>query len=330
VPRPLYVLASGGGLGYGLFILDDESRDYLLENVQSIPDALTRGCAWVTLWDNLLERRLTPDAFLDLVITAAPVETDEQILQRVLAYATRVFWRHLASPERVRRAPLLEATLRRGIERGGPASVTSAWFAAFRDVALTAESVTWLEGLWRRHECIAGLTFGELDEIAMAVELAVREVPASREILQLQHERTQDPDRRARLAFSMPALSADTSLREQAFARLAHSENRQCEPWVLESMRYLNHPLREAHARRFIQPSLALLPEIQRTSDIFFPTRWVEAALSGHRSPEAAGLVREFLARELQYPQRLRWMVLSAADELFRVTETDAPRRSVH
>jgi aminopeptidase N len=118
----------------------------------------------------------------------------------------------------------------------------------------------------------------------------------------------------------MPALSADPAVREAAFARFRRLDNRRREPWVLESMAYLNHPLREAHARQFVRPSLELLREIQRTGDIFFPTRWTEAALGGHRSPEVATEVRDFLARELQYPQRLRWTILSAADELFRVT----------
>jgi aminopeptidase N len=63
------------------------------------------------------------------------------------------------------------------------------------------------------------------------------------------------------------------------------------------------------------------LKEIQRTGDIFFPTRWTEAALGSHRSPEAAAAVQDFLATELQYPQRLRWTVLSAADDLFRNLE---------
>ena len=30
MPSPLFVLPNGGGLGYGLFLLDDASRDYLL------------------------------------------------------------------------------------------------------------------------------------------------------------------------------------------------------------------------------------------------------------------------------------------------------------
>src|SRR4051794_24867653 len=52
--RPLYVLPNGRGLGYGLFLLDDVSRRYLLEHLESIPDELTRGSALVTMWDNML------------------------------------------------------------------------------------------------------------------------------------------------------------------------------------------------------------------------------------------------------------------------------------
>jgi aminopeptidase N len=107
-------------------------------------------------------------------------------------------------------------------------------------------------------------------------------------------------------------------VREQAFARFQNVENRRREPWVLESVAYLNHPLRAVHARRFVQPALDLLQEIRRTGDIFFPTRWTEATLSGHRSPEVAATVRKFLAENTRYPERLRWTVLSAADELFR------------
>jgi len=60
------------------------------------------------------------------------------------------------------------------------------------------------------------------------------------------------------------------------------------------------------------------LREIQRTGDIFFPTRWIDSTLSGHRSPEIAATVRGFLETQQDLPQRLRWTVLSSADELFR------------
>ena len=319
MPESLFVLPNGAGLGYGLFILDRASREYLLDHIEAIADPLTRGSAWVTLWDNVLESHVEAGAFLDAAVRALAVETDEQNIQRVLAYATQAFWAHIDGDERARRAPALEAMLWAGVSSAPSRSVKAAWFAAFRDVALTPASLASIEALWRRDDRIEGLPLGETDEVALALALAVREVPAWREILQTQHDRTENPDRQARFAFVMPALSADPAVREAAFTRLTQAENRRREPWVVESLAYLNHPLRERHARRFIAPALGLLREIQRTGDIFLPTRWANAALSGHRSAEAAATVREFLARELDYPQRLRWTVLIAADDLFRV-----------
>ena len=116
----------------------------------------------------------------------------------------------------------------------------------------------------------------------------------------------------------MPALSADPAERERAFERFAALENRRREAWVLESLQYLNHPLRSAHAVKFVPRALEMLREIQQTGDIFFPTRWTESSLWGHQSPEVAEMVRAFLARNPRYPTRLRWTVLSAADDLFR------------
>ena len=62
-----------------------------------------------------------------------------------------------------------------------------------------------------------------------------------------------------------------------------------------------------------------MLQEIQRTGDIFFPKRWMDATLGGHRSPAAAQTVRTFVDRLPQgYPDRLRRIILSSADDLFR------------
>jgi aminopeptidase N len=323
LPRPLYVLPSGAGLGYGLFVLDPGSRDYLLTHIEDVPNALTRGAAWVTLWDNVLESRVSPAAFVDAAMRALSRETDEQNAQRVLAFVSRAFWRFMSPAERGARGAGLEAMLRVGIERGRTQSEKAAWFNAYRDVVLSREGIAWLERVWRREEKVPGLTLAEPDEITLALELAVRETPEWEEILRTQLERTQNPDRKARFAFVIPALSAHEEVRERAFARFRFVENRRREPWVLESLQYLNHPLREAHARQFVRPALDLLREIRDTGDIFFPTRWMDSTLGGHRSPDVAKTVRDFLASEPNYPQRLRWTILSAADELFRVADGD-------
>ena len=90
---------------------------------------------------------------------------------------------------------------------------------------------------------------------------------------------------------------------------------------MLEAVNYLHHPLRAESALQYIPASLAMLEEIQRTGDIFFPKRWMDATLSGHSSASAAQLVRTFLAElPSTYPDRLRRIILSSADDLFRAT----------
>jgi aminopeptidase N len=215
----------------------------------------------------------------------------------------------------------MEALLREGLARASTTSRKSAWFSAFRSVAQTRAGVEWLARLWGREEKIEGLPLVEQDEIALAGALAVREAVGWEKILTAQLGRTQNPDRKARFEFVMPALSSDPRVREQSFERLRDVNNRRREPWVLESLSYLHHPLRAPQSEAFIRESLDLLPEIQRTGDIFFPKRWVDATLGGHRSQEAARIVQQFLDQSPKLPERLRWVVLASADELFHAAK---------
>ncbi len=318
-PHPLYVLPASGGLGYGDFVLDEVSRRYFLDHLEEIPGPLTRASALVVLWEELLDARVRPTDFLRLVERALPNEHDEQNTQLLLSDLSSVYWMFFNQQDRLAHAPALEALLREGISRAQATSQKSAWFSAFRSIAQTREGVDWLTRIWRRDEKIEGLPLAEPDEIALAGALAVREAPGWQQILSAQLARTQNPDRKARFEFVMPALSADPKIREQAFERFRDVNNRRRESWVLESLNYLHHPLRAQHAERFIRPSLDLLREIQRTGDIFFPKRWTDATLSGHRSSEAARTVQDFLIeRGPKLPERLRWVVLSSADDLFR------------
>ncbi len=318
-PAPSYVLANGQGLAYGQIELDGASRTYLLAHLPEIRDPLTRGSAWVTLWDEMLRGVVSPAAFAELALRALETERDELNVQQVLAYLRETYWRFLPADARLAFAVRLEPALRHGLETAAGTSLKSAWFQAFRDTALTGDGIAWLERVWRRQETVPGLTFSEVDEIQMAMELAVREVPDWRQVLSVQFERTTNPDRKARFAFVRPALDADPAVREQFFQGLRDVRNRAHEAWVIEGVSYLHHALRAASAERDVRPSLELLQEIQRTGDIFFPKRWMDATLHGHNSSAAARTVRTFLhTLPPSYPPRLRMTIASAADELLR------------
>jgi aminopeptidase N len=121
------------------------------------------------------------------------------------------------------------------------------------------------------------------------------------------------------MEFVRPALSADEKTRDGFFETLKDAKNRRRESWVLEAAAYLHHPLRAAAAEKYIRPSLELVREIQRTGDIFFPKRWADVTLSGHSTKTAAQIVRGVIdALPRDYPPRLRLVILSSADDLFR------------
>jgi aminopeptidase N len=325
LPRNIdLVLAAGGGLAYGGFELDEASRAYLLENLPALQDPVARGAAWVTLWDELLERRVSAAAFIDLALRALPREDTEQVVQLVLDYVADAFWRFLPDAERAASALRVESVLRAEIERVVSSSMKATYFTAFREIVTTADGIAFLERVWRRETAIAGLTLAETDEAEMALELAVRGVPNAPAILEAQRERFMNPDRKARFEFVMPALAASQQTRDAFFAGLADVRNRRREPWVIEGLSYLNHPLRAASSEKYLQPALEMLPEIQRTGDVFFPRNWAAAVLGGYGTPSAAGRVRAFLESESDLPIRLRRIVLQSADELFRAAEGGA------
>ena len=317
-PAPDYVLANGRGLGYGLMVLDARTRDYLLAELPGIDDALTRAVGWISLWEALLEGEVAPEALVDLAQRVLVAESDEQNVSRVLGYLTTAYWRYLTPAQRAALAPDIEVLLWRGTTAAGSRSLAAAWFGAYRNVALSAEAVAHLERIWREEEEVPGLPLAERDFTALAQGLAVRGVPGGAEILAAQRDRIDNPDRRTAFEFVMPALSTEQSRRDAFFDSLADSGNRARETWVLTALGFLHYPLRARESEAYIRPSLDLLEEIQRTGDIFFPLRWLDATLGGHQTASAAAIVEQYLAERPDLAPRLRAKVLQAADGLLR------------
>ena len=291
-----------------------------------------RRIAWLRLirtesigpvtFHQLLSRFGSAEAALE----ALPRETDEQLTSRVLGYLANNWWRFMTPAERQPLVARVESVLNAGLTTAKTTSQKAAWFGALRDVFASAQTTAWMRRVWEQKETIAGLPLAEPDYTSLALELAVREVDGWPDILSTQLQRIENPDRKARFEFVMPALSADINVRDRWFTSLSDVNNRRREPWVLEGLSYLHHPLRARASSRYVLPSLELLWEIQKTGDIFFPTRWMNTTLSGHSSREVATTVRSFLQQlPANYPPRLRNTILVAADELFRITGSNAP-----
>ena len=315
---PRFILANGDGLPYGEFVPDSGSLAGLVAHLPDATDDLVRAGGWLTLWDAMLSARVPPETVLDVGLRMLENERTDQTAQQVLGDLQEILWRFVTAEVRAARAEEIEAFLWNKLQRAPTRSLTAAYLGAYRSVALTPAALARLERLWRGTERIPGLPLAERDFTALAQALAVREVVGWNAILDQQEARIDNPDRKARFAFVRPALSADTTERDAFFERLRDPANREHEPWVLEGLGYLHHPLRAARAERYILPSLEMVEEIQRTGDIFFPLGWLNATLDGQNMPSAAAVVRGFLDRRTDLPPRLRGKVLQAADGLFR------------
>ena len=319
--EPDFVLAKGDASGYRYFALDAASRDFLLKNAHRLDDPLVRANVLLSLWEEMLRQKVAPEAFLRYLTNVLQSESNTQIIQRALGYLGRFFWQFQTSESREQSAPALENLLWHKIHTTDQQNLKSAYFRAFRDLAISSDGVGKLLRIWQSELTITGLSFSENDETTLAMELAVRDIPQKAGMLQTQLERISNSDRVQRLRFVLPALSGDASERDAFFESLKEVKNRHREAWVLTALGYLHHPLRAEHSQKYLRTSLELLEEIQRSGDIFFPKRWLDATLGGHNSAQAAQVVAQFLQERPDYPPRLRGKILQSADLLFRAAK---------
>jgi len=316
--RPLFVLPDSRGIAYARFELDPESRRYLLDHFDELSDPISRASAWLMLYEAMLERQLGPGHLVSALRRGLTTEREELNVNALLTSLGHLFWGFQTPEERRRVAAPLERELWELLGAAPSASLKSAYFKALMTIASTDSGIGRLREVWAHRLLIQGLSLAEQDEMRLALQLAVRGTPDYEQILNEQAGRIRNPDRKLEFDFILPSVSASAEVRDRFFEALKQASNRKHEPWVVDAVSYLHHPLRAESAVRYIRPSLDLLEEIKQTGDIFFPKRWLDATLSGHGSDEAARVVRQFLDDHPKYPARLRGKVLQSADLLFR------------
>ncbi len=312
--KPDYILFNSNGIGYGLFPTDKQ----LLPNLYRIPGALQRASTYIAAYENMLAGRyFKPQELLQIFTDGLTQEKDEMNLRLITGYLTTVYWNFVKPQTRKELSASLETTLWQAMAQQPQSNHKKILFRAYQDIFQSNEAYNNLYQIWRQQQPPAGVKLSEDDYTSLASSLALRsDTPSA--ILQEQQQRIKNTDRKQRLAFLMPALSNNQQERDNFFASLADRKNRQKEAWVISALAYLHHPLRQSTSVKYIPQSLALVEEIQKTGDIFFPQSWLSATLGSYQSPEAAQDVRDFLQAHPKYNPKLRGKILQAADNVFR------------
>ena len=308
------------GRGYGLFPADAGNL-FAWDTLGEVE----RAAELINLYENMLAGgEPAPSDYFTALLGIAERETNQLLLGLELDQLTAIYWKLLPTDARLDAAAEFETTLWQSMLEQTDESSRKVRFDAFADIATTPEALRNLHDIWSGSVSIEGLPLSENDLIALAQSLAIR-LPADAEtIFAAQLARTENPDNRRKFEFIAPSLSADVSVRDAFFASLAQVRQREVEPWVLEALENLHHPLRIAQSENYVLPSLELLEQIQSTGDIFFPSRWLDATLANHRSSSAVATVNDFLSARPEYNAQLRAKILQAADPLFRANALTA------
>ncbi len=318
IPPPEAVLGHASPMSYGYFPLDESSRNYLLANLPAVQDPVLRGSAWLSLYEDMLRGQFPPQTFFDALLDAIPQEQEPLNLNNLLNNLRVVYWRFLSAEERAGVLASLEAKLRTAWRSTPAGGRKTELFRAYYELAHSPAANAELLSIWEGKEVVPGLTLSESERIDMAAQLALRLPETAGSILDKQLAETVNLDRKRRLEFIRPALSADPATSAAFFASIEEEENRATEPWVVDAVGYLHHPIRAEASIAYLRPSLELMEEIKATGDIFFPRQFITATLGGYQSEAAAKIVRTFLEEQPAYPYRLRNKILMAADLLFR------------
>ena len=318
-PAPLFVLFNASGQGYGRFPVDPA----MLPNVARLNDPVMRAAASISLYEAMLAGTVIKPAQLATTYRAMLATEGEELNLRLLtSQLSDIVWNFTKPADRPALAAAVEQDAWQAMETAPTPDLSrpglkKLLFRLYQNVALSTNAQQRLYAIWDEQRAPTGVTLTEDDYTALALALAVRDYPVA-DVLTRQLARIKNPDRQKRLTFMMPALSANVAERDQFFASLATEANRDHEAWVTSALGYLHHPLRSGISVNYLPKSLALLEEIQRTGDIFFPEQWLRSTFSAYQTPDVTTLVRRFLADRPSYNPRLRAKLLQAADGPFR------------
>ena len=319
---PDFVFSNASGEGYGYFKLDPASLEFVLKNIGALPDPALRASLWESLYDAAVMGDLAPESFVRSAANALKIETDELIADTLLGRRGKlidIFWNHLDPAERSALAPELERTLTARLTQKA-SSLRTTLMKGFRGLVFTPGGIRRLEYFWRTElapEKILAFHLPEYERVDTALRLAVLNPERAEIILKDQESLIADSEQKKRFAFLRAAASASPETRALFLKNLKNPKNRKMEPWVIDGLKLLFHPLRREASSHLLESALNMLKDVRETGDIFFPQLWASAVLSHQNTPSALKSFKRVLSKK-GLPLGIRRLLLQSGDTLLR------------
>ncbi|MDQ4121301.1 MAG: M1 family aminopeptidase [Acidobacteriota bacterium] len=305
--------------GYGIFLLDDKSRNYVLANIQNEKDDFLRSMMWGALWDSVREAELNPKDYVELAIKNISAEKDELTIQTILARAATAMNYYVSTEQQMALAPRLEKVLVERMANADTLGQRVTFYRAFVNLASTNESRQILKDILAGKPVVKDLKLKIKDRYDILTRLAIwGDEYGEKEVMQkLGGETNTQSDEERRYAYAAGAGIRNKEMKQYYFNQFLNDPNKP-ESWIESAFVPFNSAHHADLTLPYLEKALAELPNLKRNRKIFFVNGWLSTFIGGQRSEQALAIVNKFLADNPNLDKDLRLKVLENVDGLER------------
>jgi aminopeptidase N len=316
---PLFIFPNYQDYGYGIFLLDARSREYILRNIQNEKDEFLRSMMWGALWDSVREGELNPKDYVELAVKNISVETDELTISTILSRVSTAINYYLPDAERARLAPPLEKLLAEKMQNAPTLGMRITFYRAFLSISSSASAQTVLKDILSGKSGIKDFKLKTKDKFDIVTRLAVLgDADAPKLLADLQKTETSDDAKR--YAYALGAAFPSKEAKEKYFDDFLNNKEIS-ESWIESAFVSFNSVRHSELTLQYLEKALAELPNLKRNRKIFFVNGWLAAFIGGQKDEKALQIVNKFLADNPNLDKDLRLKILENVDTLERAVK---------
>ena len=343
--RDLSIFPNYQDYGYGIFLLDEKSRAYVLANIQTEKDDFLRTMMWGALWDSVREGELNPKDYVELVIKNINVETDESTIQTLLGRVSTAMNYYLPDKQRDELAPKIEAVLIDKMQNAPTLGTRITYYRALLNIASSDKARMILKEIYNNDFGFGGgdtkmragvkevngkMIYAANPAIPMKTKdrfdivtrlLILGDASAPEMLAELEQRETSDEAKR--YAYAAKA-GIGTAANKAKFWNDFTSNKDISESYIESAFGAFNSPKQADLTLPYLEKALTELPNLKRSRKIFFINGWLAAFIGGQKSEQALAVVNKFLADNPNLDKDLRLKILENADGLERAVKIRA------
>ena len=291
------LIPNSSGLAYGNFELDSARCTSIARCYPKMDNPVHRASCLITLNENMLNGNFDGRSMLSLLSQAVVKEKNDQLVSLILDYlfTSQLYF---VPKDDIGTSAMVENSLWKAYLTLRDKKLQIQYLRTISKLMNSDESAKKMLQIWKGEVVKDKSWISEVDLQNIAFELCVRMPDDANSILSLARKGIKSSDNLHRFNFVSKAVSPEKIIRDKLFESLLHVENRKQEAWVIDALKFLNHPLRNDESKEYLAKGLMILPEIQQTGDIFFPKSWITSLLYGHTSMDDYSIVNSYISKE--------------------------------